>query len=96
MKDNILRGKLLDLLRKVYPDGIEKTSIISILFQYHKTDDISASLEYLVDKEYAVKKEYPHPFVVQEMIHWYKLSPRGIDLLEGNIQEDPGILIHKK
>ena len=96
MKDNILRGKLLELLKRVYPDGIEKVTVISILFQYHKTDDISASLEYLVDKDYAIKKEFSHPVVAQEVIHWYKLSPKGIDLLEGNIPEDPGIIIPKK
>ena len=93
MKDTILRGKLLELLRNVYPDGIEKSTIISILFQYHKAEDISASLEYLIDKGYAIRKEYPHPYVIQEVIHWYKLSPSGMDLLEGNISNDPGILI---
>jgi hypothetical protein len=56
MKDNILRGKLIELLRKVYPEGVDKKTVISILFQYHKVEDITASLEYLVDKEYAKKK----------------------------------------
>jgi len=96
MKDTILRGKLLELLLDVYPDGAEKSTIISILFQYHKADDISASLEYLADKGYAQKKEYPHPYVTQEMVHWYKISPHGIDLLEGNIAADPGILVPRK
>jgi hypothetical protein len=93
MKDNILRGKILDILKKVYPDGVDYRTLITILFQYHKTDDITASLEYLVDKEYVLKKEHPHPFMEQELIQWYKLSPRGIDLIEGNIESDPGILI---
>ena len=96
MKANILRGKLLGLLKKVYPDGVEKSTVISIFFQYHKMDDISSSLEYLVDKEYVIKKEYSHPYVTQEMIHWYKLSPKGIDLMDGNIPADPGIIIPQK
>jgi hypothetical protein len=93
MKDNILRGKILGLLWKVYPDGIDGQTMMSILFQYHKTDDILTSLEYLVDKEYILKKEHPHPIMEQELILWYKLTPAGIDLLEGNVRADPGILI---
>jgi hypothetical protein len=93
MKDNILRGKILGLLKKVYPDGVEYQTLITILFQYHKTGDITASLEYLVDKEYVLKKEHPHPFMEQELVRWYKLTPHGVDLLEGNIAADPGVLI---
>jgi hypothetical protein len=93
MKDNILRGKILDLLKKTYPDGVDYRSLITILFQYHKTGDIIASLEYLVDKGYVLKKESPHPFMEQELIQWYKLTPQGMDLLEGNIISDPGILV---
>jgi hypothetical protein len=93
MKDNILRGKILDLLKKVYPDGVDYRTLISILFQYHKTSDITASLEYLADKEYILKKEHPHPFMEQELIRWYKLTPQGMDLLEGNVPADPGILV---
>jgi len=94
-KENLLRGKLLDLLRKVYPEGIDQKTILSILFQYHKTDDILTSLEYLTDKEYIKKKEHPHPFLKQEKILFYKLTPKGIDLLEGNVDSDPGILIQR-
>jgi hypothetical protein len=93
MKDNILRGKILDLLKKIYPDGVDYRTLITILFQYHKTGDIAASLEYLVDKDYVLKKEHPHPFMEQECILWYKLAPKGMDLLEGNIGSDPGVLI---
>jgi hypothetical protein len=93
MKDNILRGQLLELLRKVYPEGVDKKTVMSIFFQYHKTEDISASLEYLADKDYILKKEFSHPYMEQELIQWYKLAPQGMDLLEGNIGADPGIII---
>jgi hypothetical protein len=93
MKDNILRGKILDLLKKVYPDGVDHRTMVTILFQYHKTGDIASSLEYLADKEYILKKEHPHPFMEQELVQWYKLAPKGMDLLEGNIGADPGILV---
>ena len=101
-KENILRGKLLDLLRKVYPDGIDAKTLLSILFQYYRADDIVTSLEYLTDKEYIFKKEQPHPILKQEKYHWYKLTPKGIDLLDGNLLDakgnllgDPGILIQR-
>jgi hypothetical protein len=93
MKDNILRGKLLGLLKEVYPDGVDYQTLIAILFQYHKTGDIIASLAYLADKDYVLKKEHPHPFTEQELIQWYKLTPKGMDLLEGNIGADPGIIV---
>jgi hypothetical protein len=95
MKDNILRGKILDLLKKVYPDGVEHQTLITILYQYHKTSDIATSLEYLVDKGYVLKKEHAHPFMEQELVQWYKLTPGGVDLVEGNIPADPGILVPK-
>ncbi|MCL2762204.1 MAG: hypothetical protein FWD36_03220 [Treponema sp.] len=93
IKENILRGKLLDLLWKVYPDGIDIKSVVSILFQYHRVDDILTSLEYLTDKKYILMKEHPDPVVKQEKFKWYKLTPHGIDLLESNIPDDPGIII---
>jgi hypothetical protein len=95
MKQNILRGKILALLKKVYPDGVDEITIISVLYQYHKTEDIQASLEYVVDKNYVEKKQHPHPFKEHEHIRWYKLKPHGVDLLEGNIDVDPGILIQR-
>ena len=95
MKQNILRGKILDLLKKVYPDGVDEITMISILYQYHKTEDIQASLEYVVDKDYVEKKQMPHPFIEQNQVRWYKLKPKGVDLLEGNIDPDPGVLIQR-
>ena len=95
MKQNILRGKILDILKKTYPDGVDEITMISILYQYHKTEDIQASLEYVVDKDYVEKKQQPHPFIEQNHVRWYKLKPKGVDLLEGNIDPDPGILIQR-
>jgi len=95
MKDTIVRGKILDLLKKVYPNGVDEITVISILYQYHKTEDIHASLEYLADKDYVEKKQQPHPFLEREFVRWYKLKPKGVDLLEGNIDPDPGILIQR-
>lgn len=95
MKDNILRGKLLDLLKSFYPDGVELSSILGILFEYHKSVDIASSLEYLTDKEYIIRNTKPHDYIENAKFTWYKISPKGIDLMEGNIDNDPGILIPK-
>jgi hypothetical protein len=95
MKLNILRGKILAHLKKVYPDGEDEITVSSILYQYHKTEDITASLEYVVGKDYVEKKEHKHPFAERENVRWYKLKPKGVDLIEGNIDPDPGILIQQ-
>jgi len=95
MRQSILRGKILDLLKKVYPNGVDEITIVSILYQYHGTDDIRASLEYIADKGYAEKKQQPHPFMEHEFVRWYKLKPSGVDLLEGTIDPDPGVLIQR-
>ncbi|MCL2210190.1 MAG: hypothetical protein FWC19_06500 [Treponema sp.] len=93
--ENILRGTLLDFLRKVYPEGAGYQSILSVFFQYHKIDAISASLEYLADKAYIKKIEQPHPYIQHEKLMWYKITPHGIDLNDGTIPSDPGILLQR-
>ena len=96
MKQTILRGKILALLKKVYPDGVDEITVISILYQYHKTEEIKASLEYIVDKGYVERKQQPHPFMDHSYVRWYKLKPNGVDLLEGNSDSDPGVLIQRE
>ena len=96
MKQNILRGKILALLKKIYPDGVDEITVISILYQYHRSEDIQASLEYLVDKGYVERKQQPHPFMEHNYVRWYKLKPNGVDLLEGNSDPDPGVLIQRE
>ena len=90
-----MRGKLLALLKKTYPNGVDEQTVISIHYQHHHVDDITASLEYLVDKQYVERKIAPHPYLELEKVKWYKLTGSGIDLVEGNIPEDPGILIQR-
>ena len=93
MKPNILRGKILNFLREIYPEGADERTIVSIFFEYHKLDHIIDALVYLSDKGYSVRKETPHPYREQEKIRIYKIAPSGIDLVEGNIDNDPGITI---
>lgn len=93
MKGSILRGKLLQLLKEVYPDGMEQTTVIGIYYQHNKVDDIIAELSYLADKGYVMLTEMPHPFKRNAKVVYYKISPLGIDLCEGTIDADPGIVL---
>lgn len=93
MKNNVLRGKILKLLSDMYPDGIEQTSLIGIYHSYEKIDDITRSVEYLVDKKLVDKKENPHPYKENMSVIYYKITPAGIDLIEGNTAPDSGIII---
>ena len=85
-----LRGNILRFLREIYDNTIAHASILESYYQYYKVDDIEDCIAYLVDKGYAVKKELKSPFASFEVSHIYKISTKGIDLLEGTI-EDPGI-----
>jgi hypothetical protein len=89
-KNNGLRGTLLEWLNKLYPDGADLRLLVGTLYQYHKPDDIKVSLEYLADKGYISKKELPHPYKAGELIVIYKITPAGIDLMDGTTS-DPGI-----
>lgn len=93
MKNCILRGKILKLLSEQYPEGLERITLISIYYQYDKVDDIDKSLAYLCDKGYVQKKEHPHPYKENKKITFYKITPEGIDLIEGTTEAEPGIII---
>lgn len=93
MKNCILRGKILKLLSELYPNGIDRSTLVGIYYQYDKVDDIEKSLEYLRDKNFIVRKENPHPYKENKKVIFYKITPEGVDLIEGNIPEEPGIVI---
>ena len=93
MKNCILRGKILKLLSEVYPNGLERINLISIYYQTDKVYDIEQSLAYLCAKKYILKKELPHPLKENEKIVSYKILPLGIDLIEGTIEKDSGVVI---
>ena len=92
VRDNICRGKILSLLRELFPQGTDQMTIIGIYYEYFKKDDIIDSLEYLVSKNYANKKSIPHPVRKNEIIETYAINAHGIDLCDGAIT-DVGITI---
>ena len=95
-KLNVLRGQVLKLLSEVYPDGINQTSLLGVYHDYNRVDDIIQATQYLVDKEYVERKETPHPYKSSEKVVYFKILPAGIDLIEGNVEQDSGILIPKE
>lgn len=92
MKNKYLRGKILKLFFEFYPDGVERITLLGIYYQYEKIEDIDKSLEYLAEKGYVSKKENPHPYKINKKTVFYKITPAGIDLIEGT-KNDSGVLI---
>jgi len=92
MKPLVLRARLLEFLRDLYPNGADERTVVSVFYEYHRFDDIVESLSYLADKGYAERKEVPHPYRAGERIRMYKILPAGIDLLDGTIK-DPAVTI---
>lgn len=94
MKNGILRGKLLRLLHDMYPDSMEQGSIIGIYYQYHSVDSIRKSLQYLLDKGLIIVNVVPHPYREGLDVVYYKISPAGVDLVEGNATvKDVGVVL---
>jgi len=95
MKSSSLRGMLLEFLGKIYPEAVLEIDLIGIFYRDYKDSQIRKALHYLVDKGYVQKIEKQHPFKRYENLVLYKITPAGIDLLEGLIQ-DSGILVEEK
>lgn len=83
-----IRGQILGFLYKVYPEGVEEIGIISVFYEYHKESYIRKSLQYLVDKGYIEARRLPHPLNKRKDLTIYKILPKGVDLVEGNIRDN--------
>jgi DNA-binding PadR family transcriptional regulator len=95
VKDTPLRGAILQFLRDIYPEGVERRTIVSVFYQYHTYETIDPAMEYLVDKEYASRKDVPHPYRAGDTISIYRITTKGIDLLDG-LLADPAVLIPRE
>lgn len=91
-EQRIQRGELLRMLYRMYPDAIGN-NVIDQTFTWVTPGLLRSHVAYLVDSGYATREDIDH-----EKYKWstadyiLKVTPKGIDLLEGNIQPDPGIL----
>lgn len=92
IKDNILRGKILQFLHELFPQGTDALTVIGIYYEYHRREDIVGALEYLASKGYVNKWEVPHPARKLEKLSTYTINAAGIDLCDGTTS-DAGILI---
>ena len=61
-------------------------------YQYHEPEALLRELEYLVDKGYVSRSEHPHPYRERRKVRLYKITPSGIDLQDGTL-DDPGITV---
>jgi len=82
-----LRYKILDFLYKVYPEAVEELTIIHVFYEYHTVDDIKKHLNYLVDKGYIEQKEICLRLGTKKTTNIYKITSKGIDLMQGIIQD---------
>lgn len=88
-----IRGKILRALQINYPYTVGDQLLTDILqdAQYQISPQIvEGHLVYLEGKEYieVVKVEVKGLGLVR---HLAKLTPKGVDLLDGNIPADPGV-----
>lgn len=89
-----VRGEILKILKRNYPYQTGDKLIADILMdiQYSVSPaTISGHLTYMEEKGY-VKTEKVKAYGVERVLA--KLTPKGIDLTEGNIPADPGVKIH--
>lgn len=86
------RGEILNVLRMNYPGMLSEKQVISWLEQlgYVTYENIKEYLEYLQDKGY-ISIEVRRIKSFRQENTTIKLTPKGVDLMEGNIEEDPGI-----
>ena len=89
------RGEILVFLYDIHPLSISLTSIYQTYFQYYRTEDIDRILEYLIEKGYVEEETIQPPGATFETVKKYRITPAGIDLLDGTIR-DPGIIFVRR
>lgn len=87
-----LRGAILQMMKNISPTQAEENAIVAAYYQYYKPVEIRRALVYLVDSGYLEKTKDPHPYLRLEKITRYKITPKGINLLEGDAN-DVGIVV---
>lgn len=81
----MLRYEILDYLNRIYPRSVEEIEIISVFYRTYKAKEIKKQLYYLVDKGYVEMSEIEIPYLSYEKKRLFKITPKGIDLLDGQI-----------
>jgi hypothetical protein len=92
IRDNITRGKVLQFLRNIFPQGTDVMTVVAVLYDWHPPKDVLDALEYLTSKGYITKREVPHPARKLAKLTTYTINAHGIDLCDGTTS-DAGITI---
>ena len=90
-----LRGIILKFLGEVYPHMALEIDLLDMFHEDWTVKTIQQALQYLVDKGYVERIDKPLRFLQFEKKIFYKLTPKGVDLLEG-VVEDPGVLVERQ
>lgn len=88
MMNKKYRGEVMRVLALFYPTPITVKQIKLSLLEYGITNgaDVAKHLQYLLDKNYImVDKEFSEDFKEE---HLLRMSPAGVDLIEGSIDDD--------
>lgn len=87
----IARGEILRMLYHMYPDA-PGDNVVKRTFIWMTDGQIEGHIAYLVDSGYATRSDIDHKqFEFSTANYIVKITPKGIDLLEGNVEPDPGI-----
>ena len=89
-----IRGWILRICHRAQPYGASFRVIETTLMEseFHASlSEIKAHLKYLEDKDYIRMEEIERNGVKRRINY---VTPKGVDLLEGNIEQDPGVLLN--
>ncbi len=88
----VLRGNLLGFLNNIYPDGATELTIIGVFYQYYRDKDIRRELQFMSDKKYLTLENIDNPIKRGSKEKYFKITPTGIEILEGTTHDDSIIL----
>ncbi len=83
-----MRYEILDYLNRIYPRAVEEIEIISVFYRLYDVKKIERNLYYLHEKGYIDILEVEIPYLQYKKKKLFKISPKGIDLLEKRIKDE--------
>ena len=88
-----MRGWILNIIDRAKPYGasfeVIEVTLTDLGFNVCETE-VKAQLKYLSDKGYVKYEPIERSGIVRHLNH---ITPKGVDLLEGSIPADPGVMI---
>jgi DNA-binding PadR family transcriptional regulator len=88
-----IRGWILRICQRAQPYGASFQVIEVTLMEagfHHSLTEMKSHLKYLEEKGYITMEELKQGGVKRRI---NSITPKGVDLLEGNIEPDPGVLL---